>query len=169
MFPMGSLMHLKSLALSLLVAGGLATASHAEVITYTISGTVGGGLITGSLDFDNGTVMNIDITTSGAVGNHYTSGEYFNFEGHQRFDFIDGDHELIMSTGSPSLDLSLNDWYTEEYYTDVSRFGTAAFATAGAVVPLPATLPLAASAFAGLGGLGWLNRRRDSADIATAA
>ena len=49
-----------------------------------------------------------------------------------------------------------------------ANFTPGAWSTA-TVVPLPAALPLAASALAGLGGIGWLKRRRMTADVTAAA
>lgn len=170
-------MNLKSLALSLLVASGLTAASHhADATTYKISGTFGdGGLLTGSLDFDDGTLSNVDLTTTGSMGAHYADGYYVSDDdpmmgGFQGFYFNSGGYYLNILDISVNPDFPSISWHVDEYIngTQSYRTGAASFASA-AVVPLPAALPLAASAFAGLGGLGWLNRRRGPAGMTAAA
>ena len=170
---------IRSLAIGLCLTAGFAVASqHAEATTYQISTTFDdGGLMTGSFDFDSGTLSNIDITTSGGnMAAHYTNGIYFSNSDpwtgdRQAFYLSSGSYYLSIFNPSVDPDFPALNWLSEEYINGTSsyRSGGATFTAASVVTPIPAALPLAASALAGLGGLGWLKRRRTQVDVASAA
>ena len=170
---------IRSLAIGLcLTAGFVAAGQHAEATTYQVATVFDdGGMMTGSFDYDSGTLSNVDITTSGGnMAAHYTSGMYFSdsdpWSGDlQNFIFYSGSYGLNLLNLSNDPNFAALSWSAAEYIDGTSsyRSGGATFTAVSVVTPIPAALPLAASALAGLGGLGWLKRRRTQVDVASAA
>ena len=159
---------IRALTLGILVVlATVAVRFDAAAATYKIAGSFENGLITGSFDFDDdGAISNIAFVTTGDIEETYDAfGSYApapDGAGYTGFFYFYGPtFDLIMSAFIESpFDIASVTWDVTQYRPEGgTRYGSATLSPVG-VVPVPAALPLAASAMAGLGGIGWLKRRR---------
>ena len=161
-----------SLATGLLMTMGLAV--EAEAATYNVSGTTtSGGLVTGSVDYDGSSFTNVDVTTTGKATKHFNSMS-IDYDGMMEVYtiYMGGDTNFNGELSGPFTGSTIN--FTGVIDLTVQgrvdwHYANGSFTLAAPIVtPIPAALPLAASALVGLGGLGWLKRRRMPADAAAA-
>ena len=174
---------IKALAVGVLAALGAAgIGCGAEASTYNLTGTFdNGGILTGSIDFENGAVLSGTAVTSGGMfSNTYNSPKYFTYVYGSQYlinlQFRYGDYKLSLTQFVATLpqnefnaSWNMTEQLSSGFGPSPSRNGTATTSAASVVTPIPAALPLAASALAGLGGLGWLKRRRSATDLTAAA
>lgn len=167
---------LNFLALGLLVVLGVAVAGRdamaapIQSTTYQVNGQFkDGSLLTGSFDFDGSNVSNVNIATSVHT---YTTLDYSQPSIYRL--------STTETAGSGSYTLTLFFYNPLDDQSQPISFGTesdglfnrmlnsGSIGPVSVVTPIPAALPLAASALAGLGGLGLLKRRRTHAHVTAA-
>lgn len=166
---------LQSLAAGLILAIGITAASHrAAAATYNLNGMFfDGALLTGSLDYDGSTFSNVHIVTTGPFGHTYTVIPRYEYsagldEWSLNFSDYRSDNERYVlgmylegALDDPGVKLYDGRESTSQQRRELSTLSITVASTV--VTPIPAALPLAASALAGLGGLGILKRRRSLA------
>lgn len=177
---------LLSLASTLVLAGFAFAAAPADAMTYKVAGTFeDDAVLSGSFDFDLDTQLFSDVAVSVSGGSTDllpSSSSYL----HARY--IPEDRWIVFSDNLRFIRLNMPDLlgdvaislatFSAEYLLDASGEEAIAYRqlsgggsvtpvlTNPSVVPLPAALPLAATALGGLGGLGWLKRRRGASAAA---
>ena len=159
----------KSLAAGCLVALGVLVGSHqAEATVYAVSGTFeDGSILTGRYTQDSSgqAFSNIDLKVNN--DRFTTISEYADVGCCDVATFSNSISQLyLVIVGRSDIDTSSTYFNGSEIIYLSSGSVTA---VAPVVTPIPAALPLAASALAGLGGLGWVKRRRGPADLVAAA
>jgi hypothetical protein len=170
---------LKSIALGVLVALGMATAgpkAEATPVTptsYTVNGVFSdGALLTGSFDFDGSSLSNVNISTIGSPSYSYDYAvDYgYYYDDYYIIDLDNGLSSMYLMFVGPLDAASKSIAEGKEFYGESRRSITSGIIAPAATVvtPIPAALPLAASALAGLGSLGLLKRRRTHANVTAA-
>ena len=116
---------------------------------YTVDGSAGSRLLTLDVSVEGTPFTAADDPNGPSVT--FTNGLFtsaaFSFENETKLFSVDSDGFYLS-------------------YVDTEDYAQGTVGAQAAVVPLPAALPLAASAFASLGGLGWLKRRAKGAAAA---
>lgn len=169
-------MRMSSLAAGLLVALGLAaSADLAEAATFKIQGTFGDSTtFSGTYDFDGTTLSNVNIVTNYhtfTTADWYYNGDIYEMSSVEQNPTYSLFQFFFMQPldVAQNIDAGTNSYTPDGINTSARSVTSGSIAPAATVVtPIPAALPLAASALASLGGLGWLKRRRPGAVIAAA-
>lgn len=164
----------RSLAFGLAVALGLFASHQARATVLDVTGEFeDGALLSGSFDFDFNTGQASNSNVS--IGNTLLPLIFWSTMSDDYFLVILGDKNeftigtaLYFDRSSQPYNIIYEGSFYEGAGGDVHNISSGS-ATPASVVPLPAALPLAASALAGLGGLGWLKRRRVPVHPAVAA
>ena len=164
----------RSLALGLLVALGLIASRQAEATILDVSGKFDdGALLTGSFDFDfsTGETVSSNVSVGGVLlsvvhGSKIESDAFSIWVLDKTFGQETRSAILSFAVAGPPYAALPGSYYATQAGTFNLVSGSAAPAS---VVPIPAALPLAATALAGLGGLGWLKRRKSAHSIAASS
>lgn len=178
-------MYLKSLCIglfaSLLVGSAASAAVKYDLEFNQTSGTpmtISGSLVVDQLPPAEGEIrydpkategyklLRLDLTIDGVTFKMKDDLDYADSAG--RFPallFVDGvfcDLNYFVDLGYTYFFVDLDDFGTTADGVELNFLGKVTPQLAGTVVPIPAALPLAASAFGSLGGIAWLKRRRTS-------